>query len=149
MNRKEVFYLVGPIGTSQITYSVLHTQYFTSTLVELHRIMKVVWITTNWWSTTSMQFPKIYYATQKLLMAKLLHFEPMLRVATQPPNTPTFILHASFYIEKIPCRDKHLNLEKESQLFHSFLNVTQDFMIKKLTKNLKLLKTIWVASLTT
>jgi hypothetical protein len=45
-----------------------------------------------------MQFPKIYYATHKLLMAKLLHFEPMLHVATQPRNTSTFILHASLYI---------------------------------------------------
>jgi hypothetical protein len=82
-------------------------------------------------------------------MAKLLHFEPMLHVASQPPNTPTFILHASFYIEKKPCRDKHFNLEKESQLFHYFYNVTQDLVIKKLAKNLKLLKTIWVASFTT
>ncbi len=96
-----------------------------------------------------MQFPKIYYATHKLLMAKLLHFEPMLHVPTQPPNTPTFILRASFYIEKKPCRAKHFNLEKESQLFHYFYNVTQALMIKKLAKNLKLLKTIWVASLTT
>jgi len=96
-----------------------------------------------------MQFPKIYYATHKLLMAKLLHFEPMLYVATQPPNTPTFILHASFYIEKKPCRNKHFNWEKENQLFHYFHNVTQDFMIKNLAINLKLLKTICVASLTT
>jgi hypothetical protein len=47
-----------------------------------------------------MQFPKICYATHKHLMVKLLHFEPMFHVATWPPNTPTFILHESFYIEK-------------------------------------------------
>jgi hypothetical protein len=83
---RRCFILVGPIGTSQITYSVLGTQCFTSTSVEIHRIRKVVWTTTNRWSATTMQFPEIYYATHKLLMAKLLHFEPMLH---WQPNLPT------------------------------------------------------------